>query len=246
MGSQSVTNFSEVRMKRIQSLVKDYSPKSSKAPDQVAEIGKAAITLGASSPAIPKKRRAKGRKGKGEGGIAATIGSRPANEFLQALSSRSVETALGLILYLADELKRQPDEAYQKYEVSERPLGSLGNVLATAFENMLSKSQEKTDASFAVKEAIPKTMIDIISRAFPREREPADVDRKKFAEAFSKVDREDVITAFLENVAGSLINQVIEATRGSLSPRRVEEVKQKVRQDFVPKIIQDFKALKRK
>src|SRR6266404_4115348 len=142
MGSQSVTNFSDVRMKRIQSLVKDYSPKSPKAETHVSEIGAAAITLGTSSTKIPAKQRAK--KGKGGEGAGSTIASRPANEFLQALSSRSVETAIGLILYLADELKKHPTQAYEEYDVGAKPLGSLSNVLASTFEGMLSKSQEKT------------------------------------------------------------------------------------------------------
>lgn len=245
MGSQSVTNFSEIRMNRIQNLVKDYSPKSSKAATQVREIGAAAITLGTPSRNVPAPTKGKkGMRGAGVGGAAATP-SQPANEFLQALSSRSVETAVGLILGLARELKK-PEQAYEKYEIETdaRPVESFSNLLATAYETMMSKSQEKTDASFAVKEAIPKTIIDVVSRVFPREKEPADVDGKKFARAFSTIERDEIVTAFLENVASSLINQVLEATKGSLPHRRVDEVKQKIRERFIPEFIKELRGKK--
>ena len=54
MGSQSVTNFSVVKMNRIRDLVKDYTPRSSGAGAQAAEIGAAAVgTLRSTSLKVP-------------------------------------------------------------------------------------------------------------------------------------------------------------------------------------------------
>lgn len=218
MGSQSVTNFSAAKQKRIRELIKDYSSDKTEAERQAQAraIGEAAVGL---------------------------LGKGPANEFLQALSSRSVETAIGLILYLAEGLKKDPQRIYEKYGIAQetQPVESFSAKLTEGLETILSASQTKTDTTDAVKEAIPKTVIDVVSHAFPREKEPVDVDLNKFAEAFKKVGREEIATAFMENVAGELINKVLDATRGRFHPGQVDKIKQGVRKRFVPEFIQRFK-----
>ena len=240
MGSQSVINFSTVRMNRIQNLVKDYSPQSPQAATQAWAIGAAAIGAPAPSaePAAPPK--AKKKRGAGEGGAAAV--GRPTNSFLQALSSPTVATAVGILAFLVDQLERNPVKFYEEYGISEdHPVSNIGRVARSAYENELSKSQAETDLSFAAKDAIPQAIIDAVARAFPREKDPAEVDRKRLAQAFKLVDREDVVTAFLENVASALINQALDAARGPLPKKRVDLVKQDIRERFVPKFIEEFK-----
>lgn len=236
MGSQSVINFSEVRMNRIQRLVKDYSPQSPKAAELAREIGVAALPPSEKSAAPTKGKKA----GAGEGGMLAT--GQPTNSFLQALSSPTVETAVGLLVYLIDELKKNPKGAFKKYGISESdPVGNIGRIARSAYENELSKSQAETDISFAAKDAIPQTIIDAVSKALPREKEPAEVDRDRLAKAFKRVDREDVVTAFLENVVSAFISQALDAARGPIPQSRVDQVKQNIRERFVPKFIEEFK-----
>jgi hypothetical protein len=216
MGSQSVTDFSLAKKKRIRELLKDYSPESPRAGEQASQIGATA---------------------------AGTLGKGPANEFLQALSSPSVERALGLLMSLADELKENPQRAYQELGVGneiQQPAGIVSAFLMRALSDILSKSQAETESAFAAKDAIPKTIIDVISRAFPREEEPVEVSRRKFAEAFKKVPREEIVTAFLQNAASALINQVLDATRGRLPPDRIAEVKRSVRERFIPAFIEQL------
>jgi len=246
MGSQSVTNFSEVRMKRIRSLVKDYSPKNSGAKTQAREIGAAAVgTLGTSSAKVtaPATTR-RGRSGQG-GGAGGGAALRPGNEFLQALSSPSVRDALGLITAFTDQLKkaRDPKTIYEKYGIGaeiQRPLGRISAVLTKAHSDSLSSTQAETDSAFAAKGAIAKTMIDVVSRAFPK-TEAIDIDREHLLEAFKHTRREELVTAFMENVAGALIDLVLDATRGKQSPALTAELKQKVREEFVPEFIEQLK-----
>src|SRR6266498_2965449 len=212
MGSQSVTNFSEVRMKRIRSLVKDYSPKSSGAKTQAREIGAAAVgTLGPFSAKITPPATKRKKRGQGAG-AAGGVALRPGNEFLQALSSPSVRDALELITSFADELKkaRDPKKVYDKYDIGteiQRPLGKISALLTKAHSDSLSATQAETDSAFAAKDAIAKTMIDVVSRAFPQT--PAmDIDREKLAEAIKHTKREEIVTAFMENVVGALIDLV--------------------------------------
>lgn len=259
MGSQSVTNFSAIRMERIRQSVRGYSPKSPDAEAQVRRIGEAAVgTLVTTEPSrvpSPKSRaKGKGRGGAG-GGRAASAAGLPANEFLQALTSPSVEAALDLITELASEVEaaEDPEEVYAKYKVKpglDQPLGRLTAALTKAFSDTLSETQAETESAFAARDAIFKTIVDVVSAAFPNEREPVEVDRDKLIKAIRQVPRREVVIAYMENVAAALINMVLAATR-SLPPAQTEEIKRKIRKGFVPELIQQLvpeltKAQKRK
>lgn len=249
MGSQSVTNFSAVRMKRIRDLVKDYSPQSRSAETQAREIGAAAVgTLEparAPKPAPRKKGTGAGAAGAG-GEPPISVAGRPANEFLQALSSQSVKTAFDLIKSFSDALKKakDPEQVYKKYGIppdERQPFAIASALLTKAHSERLSATQAETESAFAAREAIPKTIIDVVSAAFPQEAEPAEVGRKKLADAFRRVPRDKIVTAFMENVTAALIDLVLDATRGSLSPSRIAEIKKRVRERFVPEFIQQLK-----
>jgi hypothetical protein len=214
MGSQSVTDFSTAKKKLIRELVGSYSPHSSKAEKQASDIAAAAV-----------------------GTLAGEK-----NEFLQAMSSRSVETGLDLITFFADELRaaKDPEQVYEKYGVGSekrQPSGIVSALLTNALSYHLTTAQKETESAFAAKDAIPKTIIDVVSRAFQQKKEPTDVNRQEFAEAFRKVRREDIATAFMQNVASALINLALDATRGPTSPARVAELKKRIRRDFVPELV---------
>lgn len=214
MGSQSVTNFSAAKKKRIRELVKDYSPGGPGAAEQASLIGEAA---------------------------AGSLGKGPSNEFLQALTSPSVETALGLLVTLADELKRDPAGAYEQLGLGadvRKPVESVGAALIKTHLDRFARTQAETDSTFAARDALMKTVIDVVADAFPREKEPAGVDGRRFAEAFRRVPQERLVTTFLQNAAGALIGRVLDATRGRLPPERMDEIKRRVREQFVPEYVE--------
>ena len=219
MGSQSVTDFSAAKKKHIRELVRDYSPASPRGKIQASKIGAAAV---------------------------GTLATSRANEFLQALTSRSVETAMSRILSLARELKEaeDPEQVYLKYGVeakTPRPLTKIITSLSKAHLDSLSATQAETDSAFATKDAIPKTLIDIVSTALSEEAEPTEVDRDKLTKAFRKVRPEKIVSAFLENVASALIDMVLDSTRGSLRPADMAKLKERIREHYVPKFIGDLK-----
>jgi len=212
MGSQSVTNFSAVRMKRIHDLVKDYSPRGSGVAGQVREIG------------------------------AAEVGTleKPEYGFAQTLSNPSIERALALLMTLKDEMQKNPQAIYQVSGVGAKrtPVLGVSAFLKRAHNGLLTKAQAQTDSAFAANDAIPKTIINIVSHAYPREREPVDVDPKRFEKAIKEATQEEITTAFMQNVTAALIDMVLDATRGKLPPARVNEVKEKVREHFIPEFIE--------
>jgi len=250
MGSQSVTNFSALRMKRIASLVKDYySPQSPRSDAQAKAIGAAAVgTLAATTGKdVVRSKGAQKGGGGGQGGGAVGVGiGETSNEFLQALASHRVENAINLIKTLAKELKEaeNPETVYEKYGIAERaPLEAVSRLLTTALSEHLG-SQAETDLGFAARDAILRTIIDIVSVAFPHGPEPAKVDRRKFAQAFKKLSQEQIGTVFLQNAASALVNLVLDATRGPISRSRMAEIEQRVRESFIPEFIEELKRAK--
>lgn len=219
MGSQSVTDFSAAKKKHIRKLLRSYSPSSADAETQAKRIGALAI---------------------------GTLAGGATNEFFQALSSGSVDKAVDLIKVLAKQMKENPQQVYKDTGVEgpmARPVGTVSAFLTKALTNLLTASQGETESAFAAKDAIPKTIIDVVSAAFPYEKEPADVDPQKFAQAFRKVTREHMTTRFVENVASSLINLVLDASRGrAIEPREAHDLKQRIRERFVPELINQLIA----
>jgi hypothetical protein len=219
VGSQSVTDFSKAKKDRIRDLIKEYSPETAKGKGMAAEIGAAAV---------------------------GTLAKGPTNEFLQAISSPSVETALGLIITLADRLREDPSGLYEEIGVTApEPLGFVSAFLTRAHTDRLSANQAETESAFAAKDAIPKTIIDVVSRAFPHEKEPVEINRKKFAQAFQKVEQKEIVKAFMRNVAAGLIDQVLDATRGRFSPGVMAELKRRIREDYVPEFVEQLMQRKR-
>lgn len=246
MGSQSVTNFSVVKMNRIRDLVKDYTPRSSGAGAQAAEIGAAAVgTLRSTSlkvPISPAKQKSPAGKGAGPPG-ARKATTPPTSEFDNALKSRSVEVGLSLILTMVEQLKKDPESVFEESGAARGlpPVVGICVFLKKAHSGILTKAQIQTESAFAANEAISKTIIDVVSRAFPREKEVVEIDWEKLAKAFKIVPQGEIITAYLENVAAALIDLVLDATRGRIPPARVDKIKQSVREHFVPEFVARIK-----
>lgn len=210
MGSQSVTNFSAVRMKRIHSLVRDYSPTVDVA-QQAKLIGEAAV---------------------------GTLEKGPTHGFAQTLANPSVETGLKVLMALKRELEKNPQGIYKAAGVGEKrtPLLGVSAFLKKAHAGLLTTSQAQTDSAFAANDAIPKTIIDLVSKK--TETEAIDVSAKKLANIFKNASQQEITAAFMENVAAALIDLVLDATRGNLPPARVNQVKKKIREHFVPELIE--------
>jgi hypothetical protein len=137
---------------------------------------------------------------------------------------------------------KDPEKVYEKYGITDaEPLGTVSSLLTRALSTHLG-SQAETDLGFAARDAILKTIIDAVHQAFPRGPEPAKVNRKKFAEAFKRLSAEEINTIFMQNAASALVNLVLDATRGSISPERMNELKQQVRETFIPEFIEDLKS----
>jgi hypothetical protein len=246
MGSQSVTNFSEVRMKKIRSLVRDYSDTGADAPTRARQIGAAAVgaVTGAPAEVVPRKTKKRKRKG-GEGGATGAAETlKPTNEFLQALTSHRVKEAIDLFMDFANELQqaKDPETVYAQYGIrldAKEPLNAASGVLGIKLSEKLGP-QAKTDLGFAGQDAITKTVIDVVRTRFPQESNPAKIDRKRFAQAFKDLGPGKVLTLFLQNVASALVNLALDATRTRLSKPEMERVKQKVREEFIPEFIEQL------
>jgi|GEM_PF-2721517 len=245
MGSQSVTNFSTVKMNRIRNLIRDYSPRSSEAADQAERIGAVAVgTLRSISKEIPgssAKEKSKGREGAGASGVGK-VTPEPTSDFEKTLKSLSVEAGLRLILTMIERLKKDPERVYRESGAPARhPVVGLSAFLRKMHEGILTKAQIQTESAFAANEAIPKTIIKVVSEEFPGEKEGADIDWTRVVEALKRTPKEKIVSAYYENVIAALIDLVLDATRGRIPPAHVETVKQSVREHFVPKLIAGIK-----
>jgi|ERR1051325_4033112 hypothetical protein len=244
MGSQSVTNFSEVRMKNIRRLVKDYSTKSTETiAKQIGSAAVGAITGSSSEVSVPRKKKKSKRKGSESGGTGAV---QPTNEFLQALTSHRVEEAIDLFMEFAKDFQEaeEPETVYAKYGIrddAKEPLKALSVALGVNLAEKLGP-QAKTDLGFAGQDAITKTIIDVVRKKIPKELDPAKVDRKQLARAFKELGPVLIFNLFMQNVAGALVNLVLDASRTRLSKAEMEQVKQKVREEFIPGFIEQLKS----
>jgi hypothetical protein len=251
MGSQSVTNFPLLKMNQIQSLVKDYAPRRADSEMRAMKIGEAAVgTLRAATAAVEElANKEKGQAGKGSGaGGAIKTKAQPTSDFMQTLMSRSVEQGLGLILTLIEQMKKSPQRVYEESGAAHGryPIARMGAFLRDAHSGLLTQAQTMTESAFAANEALPKTLFDIVSRKFPREKELVDLDTKKLTRAFKGISANEIVTIYLENVAAGLINLVLDASRGEIPPPRLEHVKQSVRDQFIPKLIAKVKRERKK
>lgn len=199
MGSQSVTNFSEVRKKRIQRGILDFEPD---APD-----------------ATLRARQA---------GVAAIGSFAPTSSFFQALTSASAETAARTLSDLVVELKTtrsrvRVEEILARYGVGAgetRPYAPLVAGLRRELEERLTATSNKTEAAPSAADAIGATVLDVIKARFPDRREPADISSAELVDAIRKTPPGRFTTLYVTNLISSLLRQTFDAARETEVPRQ--------------------------
>jgi hypothetical protein len=197
MGSQNVTDFSKPRKARIHDFIKDYAAKTL-GPEHVWEAATTAI-----------------------GPLTKS------NPFVQSLSSSSVENALDLLIGLYEDFRksktpRDVEEVLEEHNVDpkiKRPLLRLTAEMTKSLSDILSARQEESDAAFAAKDAIAKTVIDVLAQSMPRDKVDTATPRQ-ISEAFEKVGQSGVAEVFFKNVLISLMGLSLDASRGKI-PRAV-------------------------
>src|SRR5712664_3986324 len=194
MGSQNVTDFDAVRKKSIRAEIQRYVS------------------------ADPKEKQPFAA-----GAIALDKITKTSN-FVQAISSPSVRNALELLVSLARELKRSDDPAQVLRKRgfvadSNQPLGMLIAEITKSLSERLNVKQQETDPAFAAKDAITRTVIEVLSKEIAPERVDAP-SAQEISRSFRKAGLDGLSTIFFENVITSLISMTLDAARGS-TPRAV-------------------------
>jgi hypothetical protein len=219
MGSQSVTNFSAAKKKRIQLGLRAYQPDSPEARQQALFAGAAAV-----------------------GGPFTKT-----NPIVQALGSASVESGQVLLLSLAGALKeaRRPEqitEILQAFQVSPdhpRPVGALAAGLRTRLEETLTSTQQKGDSAPAAEDAITQTLLDAVELAGRPERAAAEVSAEELVQALCRLPEWKLAGLYLTNTTTSLIGSRLAAARGEETPPEiVASLKDAIRDTYVGPIIQ--------
>lgn len=197
MGSQNVTNFAKVHMLRARNAFKPYA-----AEEPSAEQTWNAITTA----------------------IGPLTKSHP---FVKAVSSRGYETTLNLLLSFADDLRKakhpkQLEEALRKHNVDpnvQKPLLRLTSEMTKSLSDRLTSQQEESDAGAAAKDAVTKTLMDVLSQSVTAEKVES-ASPKQISNAFQKLDRDSLAEIFFKNVLGSLTMLYLDAAK---VPRQVQE-----------------------
>ncbi len=202
MGSQNVTNFSEVRKKQIQRRILAFEPDAPEATSQARRAGVTAL-----------------------GGLA------PSSSFIQALTSASVDTAAKLLGEFVSDIKaaksaQKTDELLSKYGVSaseRKPYAPVVAALRRHLEEKLSAVSTKTEAASSAADAIGATVLDVIRRSFPHKREPADVSPAELVQAVRKTPVDQFSRIFVENLISSLLRRTFDAAREpEISRRKID------------------------
>jgi hypothetical protein len=202
MGSQNVTNFSAKKAKRIRAPMEGFDSRSPQADLQA---------WFAAAEAVGEFNKS--------------------NPFVQCLTSASFETALRTIISLANNFKhKKPEQVLQQFNVdpaNKQPLGELGARITQSFSEDLIATQQETKSAFAAKDAIPRTLIDVLSESIPREK-VASASPEQIAEAFKEVSARRVSTLFIQNEISSLFNMTLEAAaEGKIPPTTVAEIEER-------------------
>jgi hypothetical protein len=190
MGSQNVTNFAKVNMDRIRKAVKPYA---TEVPDAGQAWTAAATAIGPLTKTHP---------------------------FVKTLSGKGVENALDLLISLAEDLRRAKEtkgleRVLQKHNVDpkvQKPLLRLTAEMTKSLSDRLSSRQEESDSAFAGKDAISKTVIDVLAMSMPRDKVDS-ASPQQISNAFKKVGPREVAEIFFRNVFSSLVGLALDASR---------------------------------
>lgn len=216
MGSQSVTDFSAARKKRIQTGILRFDPDARQAPSQARQAGLAAM-----------------------GSLA------PTSSFVQALTSVSVDVAAKTLAGFVTGLKessrseRRTEEVLSEYGVrrtDQKPYAALVAGLRRKLGEDLNASSKKSEAMPAAEDAIGRTILDVIARRLPEKSEPSDVGRKELVYAIRRTPTTQFSGAFLENVITSLLRQAFDAAREEIPRARIEALVKEVESALAKKL----------
>jgi hypothetical protein len=215
MGSQSVTNFSEAKKRRIQAEIRAYNPRSEDAGQLAMSAATAAI-----------------------GPFTKT------SSFVQSLGSPSIKTGLELLLSLADSLRGKPaavEEALRQYNVSPqhpRPYAALAAGLTQALAEILSSAQKETASASAARDSLAQTLSDLLREE--RSVEADEASPQDIARALGGVASTKLAERFIDNAISSLVSQSLDAAREAaseeLSPEKLAALKLEIRQTFAPEL----------
>lgn len=226
MGSQSVTDFSAARKKRIQTGIGSFDPEAHRAPSQAREAG-----------------------------IAAMGSAAPTSHFVQALTSASVDVAAKTLGALVEALKDRPrteqavNEVLASYGVGEKdrqPYTSLVNGLRRKLQEDLNASSMKSEAKPAAEDAMGKTILDVLSSRLAKRKEPVEASRRELVEAIRRTPESRFSTLYLENVITSLLRQTFDAARGRIPRNRIDALVKEVEPALAKKLALELTRLRKK
>ena len=206
MGSQSVTDFSAARKARIRRAIRSGDSWSA--------------------------------------GSEAIHAFSETGNFVQALESASVKEAGRLLGELVSDFektrnRRQVDQAFEKYGVgieNSHPFSTLAANLQKKLDERLSITSRNTDSAFAAKDALSRIVMEVLSAALSRRKEPVDASRKEVWRGLQRARPDGLNKVFLRNVIASLLAASLEAARGSIPRARVKQVVKEVRAQLAPKL----------
>lgn len=210
MGSQSVTDFSAARKARIRKAIRSGDAWSA--------------------------------------GSEAIHAFTETGNFAQALESVSVKVAKELLSEFVNNFKvaRSPqlvNQTFQKFGVdvdTVRPYSRLAEDLQKKFDERLAATSRKTDSAFAAKDALTRTVMEVLSATVPPSKEPTDASRQEAQRAFQHVRLEGLTRVFHRNAITSLVKASFEAARGSIPRARVERVVKEVRAQLADSIAKEI------
>lgn len=196
MGSQNVANFARAHMDRIKKAVRPYSKEPLNAEQAWNVATEAVGPLTKSHP------------------------------FITGLSSKGVENAIDLLLSLGDELRRAKsrqdvERILEKHNVDpklKKPLLALTAETTKSFSTELTAQQQDSEFANTAKDAITKTMIDVLARSVPRDKVDG-ATSQQISRAFEKVDRRELGEIFFTNVFTSQVELALDASNISKSVR---------------------------
>jgi hypothetical protein len=219
MGSQNVTNFSAAKAARIRDQLKEFNPQSPAAGVQASSAAAEAIGEFTKS-----------------------------NSFVQCLASESVENALKSVISLSNGFKyRDPNLIFEEYGVdpgSRRPLTEFAERLTRSLSESLTTTQNESDSTFAAKDALSRTLIDVVAKSVPRE-EAVSASSGQFAAALRGLPARDIGTLFFQNLISSLLRMSLDAARGRVPREEVEDVAERVREDLAARLGREIENLAR-
>jgi hypothetical protein len=197
MGSQNVTNFAKVHMLRARNAFKPYAATEPTSEETWTAVSTAVGPLTKSHP------------------------------FIKAVSSKGYETALNLLLSFAEDLRKAKNpkelaEALEKHNVDpqlRKPLLRLTSQMTKTLSDRLTSQQEDSDAGTAAKDAVTKTLIDVLAQSLPA-GEVESASPKQLSNAFQKLDRKTLAEIFYKNVLSSLTMLYLDAAK---VPRPVQK-----------------------